>query len=85
VAAAKIKRRLTKSTQQDEFHVKTSRVLKELLDPEEVQEGDRWGFVDAGSSGLVIVRYRETITPFAVEEEEENEVVRELSVGPSSS
>lgn len=75
MASAKIKRRLNKVTTQDEFHVKTKRVLKELLDPEEVLETDRWGFIDAGADGLVIVRYREVTTPFAAEPEEEEEEV----------
>jgi hypothetical protein len=52
---------LNKATQQDEFHVDLAKVLEAFVDADEVQEGDKWGFVDGGEH-LVIVRRRTTIT-----------------------
>jgi hypothetical protein len=52
---------INKTSQQDEFHVELSKVLEALVDADEVQEGDKWSFVDGGGQ-LIIVRKREVIT-----------------------
>ena len=60
---------VNKMSQQDEFHVDLSKVLEAFVDADEVQEGDRWGFVDGGEQ-LIIVRKRTVITDFKKQREQ---------------
>ena len=60
MAQAKIKRKRKTTTDRVEFAVPVSRVLSELLDPDQVDPGDVWSFVDGGPEGLIIVRDRIT-------------------------
>jgi hypothetical protein len=71
MATAKITRKQSKQSEQSEFVVKTKRVLKELLAPEEVLPGDKWTFIDGGGDTLVIVRVRETLEQFVVVPDED--------------
>ena len=64
MAQAKVKRRKLVENKRTEFPVPTARVLTELLDNDQVEEGDRWLFVDGGPDGLIICRDRVTQTNF---------------------
>jgi hypothetical protein len=86
MAARKAQRKLNKQTVHDEFHVRTAKVLRELLEPEEVLDGDKWLFVNGNNNSLVIVRKREIVEIFPDEPEEEEvhpvEVLPEEEVIP---
>ena len=57
-----------KSSEQLEFYIELSKILA-LIDPDEIQDGDKWSYVDGGSGVLVLVRKRETITNLKAERE----------------
>lgn len=48
-----------KTTEQVEFYIDLEKILP-LIDPDEVQDGDVWSYVDGGAGTLVLVRKRET-------------------------
>jgi hypothetical protein len=64
MAQAKIKRRRATETKRTEFVVPLERVLNDLLDPDQVQEGDVFSFVDGNQDGLIICRDRTTQQQF---------------------
>jgi hypothetical protein len=66
----KAQRRLSQQTEQSEFHVKTKKVLRALLDDSDVQEGDQFSFV-SGNDELIIVRKRGTLQMFQVDDDED--------------
>ena len=63
-AARKIKRSRQDTSVKTEFKVPLARALTDLLDPDQVQEGDLWTFVDNSTDGLIIVRNRQTSKEF---------------------
>ncbi len=64
MAAAKIKRRKKIDTARTEFFVPLARALSDLLDPDQVEVGDKFLFIDAGGAGLTICRDRTVETNY---------------------
>lgn len=64
MASSKAKRRRATDTGRTEFPVSLEKVLQDLLEPGDVQAGDRWSFTDAGENGLIICRDRVTTQLF---------------------
>lgn len=64
MASTKAKRRRPTDTGRTEFPVSLEKVLQDLLDPQDVQPGDKFTFVDAGEKGLIICRDRVTTEIF---------------------
>jgi hypothetical protein len=74
---------VNKASQQDEFHVDMSTVLEAFVDADEVQEDDKWSFVDGGDH-LIIVRRRTTITDLKQKRAEQAQALAAIGVFPKA-
>lgn len=52
------------ATIQTEFHVDLTTVLAELIDDDQIEEGDNWSFVCGADQCLIIVRQRRALQRF---------------------
>lgn len=70
---------INKASQQDEFHVSMGQVLEAFVDADQIQEDDRWGFVDGGDH-LIIVRKRTIVTDLKRKRFEEAEALAAIGI-----